>query len=95
MFGPHDYPQSTAPPPSPEELSNVLPQVADALGAGEGRFGAARNHATRRDHCDSASGRVAPPLRKASGVRAENDMPMLNRSFILVYAQAAFSRLAT
>jgi hypothetical protein len=57
MFGPRDHPQPTAPPSPAEELNYVLPPLTNALGAGEGRSRTARDHATRRNHRNSAGRR--------------------------------------
>jgi hypothetical protein len=45
-----------------EELHGLLSSLADTLGVRQGCARATGDHAARRDHRDTASGRVAPPL---------------------------------
>ncbi len=45
-----------------EELHGLLSAIADTLGVRQGQCQSHGDHAARRDHRDTASGRVAPPL---------------------------------
>src|SRR6202041_1199323 len=62
MPGPGGSAQPRASTSIAEEVHGVLSPLADTLGVRQGCARATGDHAARRDHRDTASGRVAPPL---------------------------------